>query len=124
VSGYSQAAMETIVYGRGNSGACNNTGGIYFAGMCNMFSGLTPDNVKIEYASPAGDSGGLSRIQRPDGRPVPIVQVSLQRLNFTFYFLGGLLGFGQKQIGPSAVSPTTVMGEALSSSAQCFYGPC
>ena len=88
-----------------------------------MFPGLTPDNVKIVYASPGGDSGGLSRIQRPDGRPAPIVQVSLQRLNFTFYFLGGLRGFGQRAIGPSAVSPTTVTGEALNSSAQCF-GSC
>jgi Flp pilus assembly protein TadG len=123
VSGYNATAMNTIVYGRNNSGACSTGSGIYFAGMCNIFPGLTPDNVTVVYSSPAGDSGGLSRIGRPDGRPVPIVQVSLQRLNFTFFFLGGLMGFGQQAIGPSAVSPTTVTGEALSSGAQCYTGP-
>jgi Flp pilus assembly pilin Flp len=132
VSGYNATAMRTIVYGRNNSGACNTAGGIYFAGMCNMYPpiknadntfGLTTDNVKVIYTSPGNANGGLGYIGRPDG-PVPTVQVSLQRVNFTFYFLSGLLGFGQRQVGPSATSPTTVTGEALSSSAQCFTGPC
>src|SRR6266576_3385725 len=35
VSGYSATAMQKIVYGRNNAGACNTAGGIYFAGMCN-----------------------------------------------------------------------------------------
>jgi Flp pilus assembly protein TadG len=122
VSGYNSTAMQTIVYGRGNTGACNTPSRIYFAGMCNIFPGLRPDNVKVVYTDPGSNSGGLGVIGRPDGRPVPTVQVSLQRLNFTFYFLGGLRGFGQKLIGPSATSPTTVTGEALSSSGQCFYG--
>ncbi len=119
---YNAAAMDTIVYGRNNSGACNNAGGVYFAGMCNMFPGLTPDNVKIVYTSPGNANGGLGYVGRPDG-PVPTVQVSLQRVNFTFYFLGGLLGFGQRQVGPSATSPTTTTGEALSSCAQLLTGP-
>jgi Flp pilus assembly protein TadG len=122
VSGYSATAMRTIVYGRNNSGSCSTGGGSYFAGMCNVFPGLTPDNVKITYTSPGNANGGLGYVGRPDG-PVPTVQVSLQRVNFTFYFLGGLLGFGQRQVGPSATSPTTATGEALSSSGQCLFGP-
>jgi Flp pilus assembly protein TadG len=116
-----QAALERIVYGRGNNGTCNAPSRIYFAGMCNMFPGLQPANVMVVYTSPGNASGGLGYVGRPDG-PVPIVQVSLQGLNFTFYFLGSLLGFNQIPIGPSATSPTTVTGEALSSCAQTLTG--
>jgi TadE-like protein len=122
VSGYSAAAMRKIVYGRNNSGSCNTAGGVYFAGMCNMFPGLTPDNVKVIYTSDGNANGGMGYCGRPDG-PVPTVQVSLQNRNFTFYFLGGLMGFGQRLIDPSATSPTTVTGEALSSCAQNLAGP-
>jgi hypothetical protein len=120
VGNYNATAMNRIVYGRGNSGSCNAPTRVYFAGMCNMFSGLTPDNVKIIYASPANSNGGQGIVGEPDGRPVPLVQVSLQRLNFRYNFLP----FGQKQIGPAATSPTTLGGEALSSSAQCLSGAC
>jgi len=122
VSGYSATAMKKIVYGRNNSGSCNTAGGVYFAGMCNMFPGLTPDNVKVIYTSAGNANGGMGYCGRPDG-PVPTVQVSLQNQNFTFYFLGDLMGFRQRQIGPSATSPTTATGEALSSCAQNLSGP-
>jgi hypothetical protein len=117
-----QAALNRIVFGRGNNGTCNNPSGIYFAGMCNMFPGLEPANVKVVYSSPGNANGGLGYVGRPGG-PVPTVQVSLQGLNFTFYFLGELLGFNQIPIGPSATAPTTVTGEALSSCAQTLGGP-
>jgi Flp pilus assembly protein TadG len=117
-----QAALNRIVYGRGNNGTCNNSGGIYFAGMCTMLRGLQPGNVRVVYTSPGNANGGLGYVGRPGG-PVPTVQVSLQGLNFTFYFLGDLLGFNQIPIGPSATSPTTVTGEALSSCAQTLSGP-
>jgi Flp pilus assembly protein TadG len=113
-----QTALETIVYGRGNRGICNNATSIYFAAMCNMFPGLTPANVVVVYRQT-----GLGYAGRPGG-PVPTVEVSLQGVNFQYFFLNGLLGFGPKQVPPSSTSPTTITGEVLSSSAQCLNGPC
>jgi Flp pilus assembly protein TadG len=118
-----QTALNRIVYGRGNNGSCNTPASVYFAGMCNMFPGLTPDKVQIVYTSLASNAGGLGYAGRPDG-PVPTVQVSLRNLNFSYYFLGGLLHLGSISIPPYAAAPTTVTGEALSSSAQCLTGSC
>jgi uncharacterized membrane protein len=50
---------------------------------------------------------------RPGG-PVPTITVELQGLNFHFFFLGGLMGFGDIVI-PSM--RTTITGEDLSSNA-------
>lgn len=80
-----------------------------------MFPGLAVNNVVVTYRQT-----GLGYDGRPGG-PVPTVSVSLQNLTFSFYFLGALSGFANIQIPGLA---TTVTGEALSSSAQCFTGPC
>ena len=119
-----QLALNKIVYGRGYDPAnpgCGTGGGIYFAGMCSMFPGLTPANVVIVYTHTAPGLGYIGRA----GGPVPTVQVSLQQtgpdaVNFRFYFLP----FGPKPVAPSSAIPTTVTGEVLSSVAQCSWGPC
>ncbi|TIO21422.1 MAG: pilus assembly protein, partial [Mesorhizobium sp.] len=46
------------------------------------------------------------------GGPVPTISISLQNINFQFFFLGGLLGFGNMTM-PSMLS--TVTGEDLKS---------
>ncbi|WP_293857091.1 TadE/TadG family type IV pilus assembly protein [uncultured Alsobacter sp.] len=111
----STAALRTIVFGRSNGGTCGTPTGRYTMGMCHMFPGLAVNNVVVTYRQT-----GLGYDGRPGG-PVPTVSVSLQNLTFSFYFLGALSGFANIQIPGLA---TTVTGEALSSSAQCFTGPC
>ena len=126
---FNQTALNTIVYGQGNTGSCSSANSpgppIYFAGMCTMYPGLTPANVKIVYRQPAADVSGTNTMGyagRPGG-PVPTVEVSLQGLNFVYYFLNGLMGFGPKQLPPTSSAPTTTTGEVLSSCAQDFTGP-
>ena len=74
-----------------------------------MYPGLQPANVVVTYTQT-----GLGYAGRPCG-PVPTVQVSLQGLNFRFFFLGDLMGFGTIPIPPTASAPTTMTGEALCS---------
>lgn len=118
-----QSALDTIVYGRGydptSPGPCHNsTNGIYFAGMCSMFPRITPAKVKITYTQT-----GLGYAGRPCG-PVPTIQVSLQGLNFQFFFLQGLMGFGKIPITPSSAAPTTITGEAMSSNSISYAESC
>ena len=103
VSGYTATAMNQIVYGRG-SAACNDVTSVYNAGMCDFFPRIAPANVRIVY-----EQTGLGYAGRFGG-PVPTITVSLQNLPFQFYFLGGLMGFGNIQIPASA----TTTGEDLS----------
>ena len=53
-----------------------------------------PANVSVSYAYT-----GLGFAGRPGG-PVPTITVELQNLNFQFFFLGGLMGFGNIAIFP------------------------
>ncbi|TIN49727.1 MAG: pilus assembly protein [Mesorhizobium sp.] len=75
-------------------------------GMCHFFPGLRRDNVVITYSAT-----GLGYQTRMGG-PVPTITVSLQNRTFQFFFLGGLLGFGDLTM-PSMLS--TVTGEDLRS---------
>ncbi|TIP08271.1 TadE/TadG family type IV pilus assembly protein [Mesorhizobium sp.] len=75
-------------------------------GMCHFFPGLRRDNVVITYS--ATGLGYQTRL----GGPVPTITVSLQNRTFQFFFLGGLLGFGNLAM-PSMLS--TVTGEDLKS---------
>ncbi|GLS36193.1 pilus biosynthesis protein TadE [Mesorhizobium tianshanense] len=75
-------------------------------GMCHFFPGLRRDNVVITYS--ATGLGYQTRL----GGPVPTITVSLQNRTFQFFFLGGLLGFGNLTM-PSMLS--TVTGEDLKS---------
>jgi hypothetical protein len=112
---YDAAAMQKIVYGRNGGTSCGTPSSLYFAGMCNFFPAVTPDNVQVVYRQT-----GLGFVQRPDG-PQPTVTVSLLQtpnsaaLKFRFFFLGALMGFADKNI---PAFTTTVTGEVLSASAQ------
>lgn len=107
---YSAEAMNTIVFGRGSS-SCSDATSSYDAGMCDIFSRVTPANVVIVYAQT-----GLGFAGRPGG-PVPTVTVSLQNLPFQFFFLSGLMGFTNLRI-PALT--TSITGEDLSSTAPVF----
>jgi hypothetical protein len=109
VDGYNDAAMRTIVFGRGST-ACGDATSSYTAGMCDIFSKITPANVRIAYTQPAAPAG-LGFAGRPGG-PVPTIRISLQNIPFRFFFLGDLLGFRNIQL-PSAT--TTMTGEDLNS---------
>jgi len=107
VGGYDATAMRTIVFGRGST-ACGDATSPYTAGMCDIFSKITPANVRIVYTQPAAPAG-LGFAGRPGG-PVPTIKISLQNMPFRFFFLGDLLGFRNIQI-PGAT--TTMTGEDL-----------
>ncbi|HEX8666711.1 MAG TPA: TadE/TadG family type IV pilus assembly protein [Beijerinckiaceae bacterium] len=81
---FDQTALNTIVYGRGNS-SCPATAQSY-APMCRIFSRIKPENVRIEYVHT-----GLGYAGRPGG-PLPTIVVSLIGLNFDFLILGTFLG--------------------------------
>jgi TadE-like protein len=110
IKGYDGAAMNTIVFGRGSS-SCSDAKSGDGVGMCDIFSRITPTNVKIVYAQT-----GLGYAGRPGG-PTPTITVSLQNLPFQFFFLRGLMGFHDFQIPASTVSLTA---EDLSSRAPSF----
>lgn len=74
-------------------------------GMHQFLPGLLKSEVKIEYVAT-----GLDYWTRPGG-PVPTIKVSIVNHHFQFFFLGGLLGFGQLTM-PDMHS--TVTGEDLS----------
>jgi Flp pilus assembly protein TadG len=102
---FSQAALNTIVYGRGST-ACGDSTSVYTTGMCDIFNRILPANVVITYTE-----SGLGYVARPGG-PVPTLTVSVQNLPFQFYFLGGFMGMANIQI-PGLT--TSITGEDLSS---------
>jgi Flp pilus assembly protein TadG len=111
---YSANAMAAIVCGRGatsvtctNAGACPASTSLYTTGMCQMFAGIRPRNVKVVYTQT-----GLGYAGRPGG-PVPTITVSIVNVPFTYYFLGGLLQFSNVTMPPLT---TSITGEYLSSS--------
>ncbi|HEY2230861.1 MAG TPA: TadE family protein [Xanthobacteraceae bacterium] len=110
VGGYDQAAMNTIVFGRGSS-SCFDATSYYDTGMCDIFPSIRPENVVIVYAQT-----GLGYAGRPGG-PVPTITISIQKLPFRFFFLSGLRGF--KDI-PIPASTTSITAEHLSSNAPSF----
>lgn len=77
-------------------------------GMCDFFTALEPENVVVRYAA-----SGLGYQTRPGGS-VPTITVSLQDVNFQFFFLSGLMGFDDIEM-PSMLS--TVTGEDMRSTA-------
>jgi hypothetical protein len=104
---YNASAMNTIVFGRG-SASCSDARNFYNAGMCDVFSRITPANVVISYTQT-----GLGYAGRPGG-PVPTITLSIRDLPFQFFFLGGLMGFNRIQIPALTTSMTA---EDLSSGA-------
>jgi hypothetical protein len=110
VGGYDEAAMRTLVFGRGHS-TCGEATSVYDAGMCGIFSRIRPENVVISYTQT-----GLGFAGRPGG-PVPTITISIQNLPFQFFFLSGLRGF--KNI-PIPALTTSITAEDLSSRAPSF----
>jgi hypothetical protein len=107
---YSAEAMGLVVYGRAGKSACSTPASEYFAGMCNIYPPVAPQNVTIVYTQT-----GLGYAGRSLG-PVPTITVSLNapssktKLPFKFFFLP----FASIDI-PQVT--TTITGEALSASA-------
>jgi Flp pilus assembly protein TadG len=107
VGEYNAQAMNTIVFGRGSS-SCADARNFYNAGMCDVFSRITPANVVISYTQT-----GLGYAGRPGG-PVPTITIAIRDLPFQFFFLGGLMGFNRIQM-PALT--TSITAEDLSSGA-------
>jgi hypothetical protein len=121
---YNLTAMRAIVYGRAGLTSCGTPSSSYFAGMCNIFSRITPSNVQVVY-----NQTGMGFVDRPDG-PQPTVTVSLLQtpdsaaLKFRFFFISQSLlrlfvpGATFQDVINIPPFTTTMTGEALSSSAQ------
>lgn len=114
--GWSLAAMNAIVYGRGDAAVasgCGNAASGLQLGMCDVYDRIRPANVVIRY-----QHTGLGYAGRPGaaigvGGMVPTITVSLVNLPFNWVALDGLLG-----LGPIAIPGlrTTITGEDLSGS--------
>ncbi len=102
------AALNTIVYGRGNGTTCGTLGGDKFPGMCDIYSKIKPENLIITY-----EQTGLGFAGRPGG-PVPTLTIELRGLTFGFVFLEALMKFTPITL-PSM--KTTATGEDLASTA-------
>src|SRR4051794_7800803 len=96
-------ALQSIVYGRGNTACPTQPQG--FPPMCQIFPRVRPANVVVEYVHT-----GLGYAGRPGG-PVPTIKLSLTGLNFDFIILNRLIGL--PQISMSSLMPTAT-GEDLS----------
>ncbi|RRI03084.1 pilus assembly protein [Mesorhizobium tamadayense] len=104
VAGVWSAANFNTIYA-GDDGICGPVAGSR-PGMCDFDPFLLPVNVVISYTAT-----GLGYQTRAAG-PIPTITVSLQNMTYQFFFLGGLLGFGNMTM-PSMLS--TVTGEDLKS---------
>jgi hypothetical protein len=82
---FDPAAMNRIVYGRGRT-TCSHSTSYYNSGMCDILPSITPANVAITYTQTA-----LGYAGRPGG-PIPTITVSLQNMQFRFFFLTSLFG--------------------------------
>jgi hypothetical protein len=92
----------------GDDGVCGPVAGSR-PGMCDFYPWLRPQDVQISYTAT-----GLGYQTRPDGA-VPTITVEIRPgLPFQFFFLSGLLGFGNIDIPPMR---STVTGEDLANGA-------
>lgn len=109
--GFNAASFSRIFRGDTavtNNDACPTITGSQRPGMCHFFPGLRRENVTVTYSA-----SGLGYQTRLAG-PIPTITVSLQDVNFRFFFLSGLLGFDDIEM-PSMLS--TVTGEDMRSTA-------
>lgn len=100
---YDAAAMNTLIYGRGDS-ACGNTTTGQFPGMCDIFPKITPQNVVVTY-----QHTGLGFAARPGG-PVPTITVELTGLQYDFALLNMVPSLSSMTLPPMR---TTATGEDL-----------
>jgi Flp pilus assembly protein TadG len=101
---YDATAMNTLVYGRGNT-ACPATPGV-MPGMCNLFPSIRPQNVIVEYLQT-----GLGYAGRPGG-PVPTITLRLTGLSYRFIVLNALLRY----------TPITMSGLSATATAEDISG--
>ena len=101
---YDATAMNTLVYGRGNT-ACPATPGA-IPGMCSLFPSIRPQNVIVEYLHT-----GLGYAGRPGG-PVPTITLRLTGLSYQFVVLNGLLRY----------TPLTMSGLSATATAEDMAG--
>jgi Flp pilus assembly pilin Flp len=101
---FDQAALNTLVYGRGNV-SCPTTAQP-FPPMCQIFTRIKPENVVIEYVHT-----GLGYAGRPGG-PIPTIRLGLTGLNYEFIALNGLLG----------LPPISMSGLAATATAEDLAG--
>ncbi|MEO5321780.1 pilus assembly protein [Mesorhizobium sp. CC13] len=109
--GFSATSFSRIFRGDtsfSDSDDCPIRTGSQRPGMCHFFPFLTRANVVVTYSAT-----GLG-YQTRQGGPVPTITVRLRNVNFQFFFLSGLLGFGNIAM-PSMLS--TVTGEDMKSTA-------
>jgi hypothetical protein len=99
---YNADAMNTLLYGRGNTSCKEDPRNI---GMCDLFWRIEPENVVVTYSYT-----GMGYAGRPGG-PVPTIRVDLVNIPFQFFFISALLGSGDINI-PRVAS--TMSGEDLS----------
>ena len=103
---YTAAAMNTIVYGRGNGAACNRAApNVYAIGMCNLDPSISPAKVIVEYSAT-----GIGFQGQPCG-PIPTITVQLQNVQFGYFFLRGLMNLANATFPPVK---STITGEDLS----------
>ena len=96
---YSATAMNTLIYGRGQT-TCGSLGADGYAGMCDVFARVRPQNVIVTY-----QQTGLGFAGRPGG-PVPTITLELTGLTFNFIFLRGILGLGPITMPPMRTTAT------------------
>lgn len=107
---YDAAAMNRVVYGRGNS-SCAAATSAYSTGMCQIYRPfgrgvLQPQNVIVRYKW-----SRLGFCSRPNG-PVVTVTVSLQGVQYAFTWLRRLINLGPIN---GATATTSITSEDLSS---------
>jgi Flp pilus assembly protein TadG len=107
---FDSAAMNRIVFGRGST-ACGDATSYYSTGMCDVLSSIRPANVVIVYKQT-----GLGYAGRPGG-PAPTITLSLQHMQFQFFFLSALLGIN---VAMPAMT-TTITAEHLCSGVGSAY---
>ena len=78
--GFNESAFDEIVFGPDNDGVCGDTAKAR-RGICDVYGGVSPENVEIEYRS-----SGLGRAGNP-ASPAPIITVTLKDLEFDFAVL-------------------------------------
>jgi hypothetical protein len=100
---YNADAMNTLVFGRGNSSCAEATAPNF--GMCHLFSRVKPEHVKVTYTYT-----GMGYAGRPGG-PVPTIRVELVDIPMQFIFFDALFGLNDYNI-PGLAS--TMSGEDLS----------
>lgn len=80
VGGFNDSVFDEILYGPDNDGVCGSTTKAR-RGICDIYSGVGPDNLEIEYRN-----SGLGRAGNP-ASPAPIITVTLKGLEYDFALL-------------------------------------